>query len=380
MAATDRRGRPGPALLAAALSLPGVGPAAHASPPPERAQIDVRYLRYQDSQPGLKRIRVDTPTVGLRVPVASQWSVEGALGYDAVSGASPRWHTATSGASRMRDERTAGELRVTRHWDRASLTLGGAFSSENDYRSRALSLRGTVSSDDNNRTWSVGVGRSDDRIDPVNFVVVNERRRTTDLLLGVTQVLTPVDIVQATLTHAMGDGYYSDPYKALDRRPRERAQTALWLRWNHHFATLGATSRLGWRGYRDDWDVRSQTLVGEWVQSMGDGWTLTPSLRYYTQSAASFFYPPVYDPVLGEPFPTDYAARPNAIRSADARLSAFGAGSIGLRVAKAIDRSSTVDFKLEYYEQRGEWRIGGGTPGLAPLRATILQIGLTHLF
>ena len=40
-----------------------------------------------------------------------------------------------------------------------------------------------------------------------------------------------------------------------------------------------------------------------------------------------------------------------------------------------------VDFKVEYYEQRGDWRVGGGgTPGLAPLRATILQLGLTRLF
>jgi hypothetical protein len=70
-----------------------------------------------------------------------------------------------------------------------------------------------------------------------------------------------------------------------------------------------------------------------------------------------------------------------ALRSPDARLSAFGAATVGMRVAKAIDRSNLVDFKVEYYEQRGEWRLGGpGTGGLAPLRATIMQVGLTHLF
>ena len=51
------------------------------------------------------------------------------------------------------------------------------------------------------------------------------------------------------------------------------------------------------------------------------------------------------------------------------------------RVARAIDRDTLVDFKIEYSEQRGDWRVGGGgTPGLAPLRATILQLGLTRLF
>jgi len=370
-----------PALLAAALALPGVAPPAAAQAPPERAQLDVRWLHYQDSQPGLKRIRVDTPSVGLRVPVAGRWTFEGVTSYDSVSGASPRWHSSVSSASRMSDERTSGDLRVTRHWDRATLSVGGAYSSEHDYVSRALSLRASVSSADNNRTWSFGVGRADDRIDPVNRIVVDERRRTTDLLVGVTQVLTPLDIVQLNVTHARGSGYYSDPYKSLDSRPRERIQTAVLLRWNHHFQGPGATMRLGWRTYADSWDVRSNTLTGEWVQPMAGGWTLTPSLRYYTQSAASFFYAPAYDPILGEPFPRDYATDMGALRSPDARLSAFGAAAVGFRVSKAIDRSNLVDFKAEYYEQRGEWRLGGlGTAGLAPLRATILQVGLTHLF
>jgi hypothetical protein len=281
----------------------------------------------------------------------------------------------------MSDDRRAGDVRVTRHWDRATLTVGGAVSAENDYRSRALSLRGTVSSDDSNRTWAFGIGRADDRIDPVNRVVVDERRRTTDLLLGVTQVLTPVDVVQATVTHARGEGYFSDPYKVIDNRPRERVQTAVLLRWNRHLADLGATLRLGWRGYADSWDVRSHTLTGEWIQPLAQGWTLAPSLRYHTQGAASFFYGPVYDPTLGPPFPPDYLADPRGIRSPDARLSAFGAATIGLRVAKAIDRSSAVDVRVDRYEQRAEWRLGGeGTTGIAPLRATIVQVGLTHLF
>jgi hypothetical protein len=158
-------------------------------------------------------------------------------------------------------------------------------------------------------------------------------------------------------------------------------QTARQLRWDHHLASLGSTLRLGWRLYDDSWDVRSHTVTGEWVQPMAQGWPLTPSLRSYTQSAASFFDGPVYDPVLGEPFPPGFSGDYSTLRSRDARPSAFGAGAIGLRVSMAIDRSGLLDFRLEYSEQRGAWRIGGsGTEGLAPLRATIFRIGLTHLF
>jgi hypothetical protein len=370
-----------PALLAAALALPGVSPPAAASGPPERAQLDVRYLRYQDSQPGFRRITVNAPSIGLKVPVAGKWTFEGTAVYDGVSGASPRWHTSVSSASRMEDRRRAGDVRVTRHWDRATLSVGGAYSTENDYTSRALSAVGTVSSDDNNRTWTLGLGRSNDTINPVNLVVTDARRRTTDLLLGVTQVLTPVDIVQLNLTYARGSGYYSDPYKVVDNRPTERRQTAFLARWNHFFEPVGGTMRVGWRYYEDNWNVASQTFTGEWVQPVSGGWTLTPLLRYYTQRAASFYYDPVYDPTLGPPFPPDYLARPDGIRSPDQRLSAFGAATLGLRVGKVIDRSNAVDFRVEYYEQRGAWRIGGeGSPGLEPFRATIFQVGLTHLF
>jgi hypothetical protein len=202
-------GATAPALLAAALSLPGAHPEAVAQAPPERARIDVRWLHHQVVQPGLKRIRVDSPFLGLRVSTDERWSFDGTIGRDAVSGASPRWHPSVSGSSRMHDDRTSGDVRVTRHWDRATLTLGGAASSEDDFRSRALSLRGAWSTEDDNRTRSAGVGRADDRIDPVNRILVDERRRTTDLPLGATQALTPVDVVQAMPTHAHGEGYCS---------------------------------------------------------------------------------------------------------------------------------------------------------------------------
>ena len=39
--------------------------AAQTSGPPERAQVDVRWLHYRDSQPGFERIRVDSPSIGL---------------------------------------------------------------------------------------------------------------------------------------------------------------------------------------------------------------------------------------------------------------------------------------------------------------------------
>ena len=66
------------AVVTAALSLPGVYVGAvHAGGAPEKGVIAFKYLHYQDSQPGLKRIKVDSPSLYLLAPVGSDWSVEG---------------------------------------------------------------------------------------------------------------------------------------------------------------------------------------------------------------------------------------------------------------------------------------------------------------
>jgi hypothetical protein len=363
------------AILAAALMLPGVQ--AYAEAPPTNGAISVGYLDYRDSQSGLDRIRVHAPSVSVMAPVAGVWSISGSVVADDVSGASPRYHTAVSGASRMSDDRKGGDASVTRYLDRGSVTVGAAYSTEHDYVSRALSLQGSYESEDRNTTWSAGIGHSDDRIDPVNHIVSNERKRTTNFLLGVTQVLTVHDVAQLTLSHDNGSGYFSDPYKAFDNRPRDRSESTLLARWNHHIASTGGTSRLSYRYYRDSFGVRGHTLGGEYVQPLADGWTVTPELRLYTQSAASFYYDPVYDSRLGAPFPPGYNG--SGYMSADQRLSGFGAVTAALKVSKQIDKLWSVDAKVSAYQQRGSWRLfHAGSPGLDTLRAQTLQISVNR--
>jgi hypothetical protein len=366
-------------LLAAALLLPGVQ--ALADEPPQNGSISLRYLDYADRQAGLERIRAHSPSIAVTAPVASDWSIEGTLTADDVSGASPRYHTAVSGASHMQDERKAGDVAVTRYFRRGTLTAGAAYSTEHDYVSRALSLNGTVSSEDNNTTWAFGLAGSRDSIDPVNHVVVDEHKRTVSVLAGVTRVLTPNDIGQLTLTRTNGDGYFNDPYKLFDNRPRSRRQNTVLLRWNHYVDATGGTTRLGYRYYSDSYRVRAHTLSGEYVQPLGGGWSVVPEVRLYTQSAAYFYYDPVYDGTLGPPFPPGFSsgAGPDRLSSPDQRLSGFGAVTVGLKIVREIGKLWTVDVKVEGYEQRGSWRLfHDGSPGLAPLHARMFQVGLTR--
>lgn len=384
-------------LTLAALALPGVMPApAAAEEAPEHGSIAVKYLRYQDSQSvrtqypyytgseggSLQRITVDAPSAQLVLPLGRRWLVEGSGTVDRVSGASPRYYSDVSGASTMSDRRSAYDAKVTRYFERAAVALGAARSTENDYDSKALSLEARWSSADNNTVFSLGLGAADDLITPTRggvLGVTEATRKTHELMLSVTQALSRDDLAQISLGHSRGRGYFSDPYKQFDRRPEARDISTAVLRWNHHFDDWGTTLRSSYRYYTDSYDVRAHSAELQWVVplplQLPVGVTVSPSLRYHTQSSARFYYDPVtdldvYPGTLGNP----------AYSSVDQRLAAFGAFTAGLKLELQLGDWST-SLKLERYEQRSDWRLGGeGSVGIDPFHANIVQLGLALRF
>jgi len=372
-------------LLSAALALPGLAAtllstvaatlpallssAAQAEEPPDHSAIDLKYLYYHDYQPGEGRMRISAPSFHLLAPFADRWSVETAIVVDAISGASPLFHDTLSGASGLgvNDLRKAGDVKLTRYFDSGAVGMQFAYSTEHDYVSRALSVDARLSTPDNNTTFTAGAGHAEDDIDSVNLVARGQHKRTTDLLAGVTQVLTPDDIIQSNLTYSIGHGYYSDPYKAIDVRPDHRDQFAWLSRWNHYVVAVDGTLRLSARYYHDPFGIRALALLTEWVQPVAS-WTITPSLRYYTQGAAEFYRDPPFPQGfrIGEPY------------SADQRLSAFGAITAGVKLAKSFAGGWRADFKAEYYEQRNDWHhlFGSDSKPLKPFKAQFYQVGL----
>ena len=123
VAATERDPRAGHAsrIIAAALALPG---AVAAQTEPGSGLIAFRWLEYRDSQPGFDRIRVRAPSLALQLPVGNDWGIEATSTADSVSGASPRWHSAISSASRMEDRRLAGDVKLTRYLERSAWSRG----------------------------------------------------------------------------------------------------------------------------------------------------------------------------------------------------------------------------------------------------------------
>lgn len=380
-------------ILAAALALPGIMPSAHAQVTvPNATLIQFKYLYYRDYQAsgGVnndgERMTVKSPALYLLAPISDSWVFEIGAVYDNISGASPYYHTVLSGASGVgvEDKRLAGDITVTKYFGRTAVSVRAAYSTEDDYESIAGGLTLRHATPDQNTTFTIGVGYSSDDVFPQDGPVFTRNKNTLDGIVGITQVLSRNDTGQVNLYYARQSGYLTDPYKAIygvDQRPDSRDQLALLVRWNHYFQSFNATLRSSYRYYHDDWEINANTVTAEWAQELPQGFTLTPSARYMTQSAAFFYYDPVYDATLGAPFPPGYLTNPNAFYTSDQRLSAFGGITLGVKLAKVFAEGWSVDGKAEYYEQRGDWRLGGdGSPGLQAFKAQLYQVGVSRKF
>jgi len=359
------------ALLAAALALPGVMPAdALAQSAPDKGVFELQYLSYRDWQPGRNRMTVDAPAFYALIPINDTWVVEGGMVYDAMSGASPLYFNVLSGAS-VYDYRTAGDVKVTKYFGNYSVSAGAFVSSEQDFLSRGGSVQVQIYSEDRNRTYTLGFAGTNDYINATNGVAPNSRRNSLEFVVGVTQALTANSIIQSNLTYYTGHGYYSDPYKPLDTRPTTRNTFAWLTRYNLYFPEPDATLKLGYRLLFDSFGSTSNMVEAAWVQALPGGWSLTPGLRYYTQSAADFYMNP--------PFPKGF--KEGQDYSADTRLAAFGAVTAGIIVGKTLPDGWSVAFRADMYRQDPDWRfLGSGSPGIQTFSARWFQLDLTKTF
>lgn len=376
VAATEVRAADWGPVVMAALALPGLGLAQTEAP--SAPSVELQWLAYDDEQPGLERVSVRSPSAQLQGPLGRQGSWRAGITEDRVSGASPRYHSAISGASRFQDRRRVWSGGLGWHGERQALELQLSRSDERDYRSRFLGLAWTLSSDDQNRSLSLQLGGSRDRIRSSDNPDLDSQRRGWEASAAFSLALSRQDLLQLTLGHAQGRGDYADPYKRPDRRPDQRRQSTLSLRWNHHLAEQPLALRSSWRFYDDSFGVRAHSVEFEPVWQLHERLSLAPLLRLHSQRAAWFYYDPVYS-YLGPPWPPGWDPASRAPVSADHRLAGFGARTLGLKLEWQPQARWRLSVAWHGYEQRAGWRWGGnGSPGLAPLRARFLLLGLGY--
>lgn len=351
------------------------------------AETGYRFSRYAESDlpgsrtaSGERESRYDIQTHQLEDSraVGRGWTLDSDLMIEAMSGASP-WFVlpsasrgavqVMSGAS-IREERYALSAQLQRDpgGDRRwSLNLG--LSDEDDYTAYSAGMQWEWDNADRSRTWSAGLGLSDDHLNPTDGGserfperIVSADKQTWQAVGGVSQVLTPSTVAQASLAVAQDSGYLSDPYKLVfvdgdtepDTRPRSRDQLALTLRLRHYLRALGAALTADWRHFRDDWDIHSDTIELGLIGRLRQVWRWSGSLRYYQQSQADF-YGPFFD-----------EAPASGRYSSDYRLSPYGA--ISLRLGwEYRGRDWSAGLAYERYDSDADYAPGSvrlANPGL----------------
>jgi hypothetical protein len=314
------------------------------------------------------------------LPLPQNWALDATQTVDVISGASPSYYTDPRTFTSMHDVRRAQDVRLSWYPGLQKWSFGQSYSEENDYLSKGVSLSFMQASSDRNVSVEAGFSRNEDTINPVNKLVTDQHKSTQDLLLSSTLVLTPSDIVQISWTLSSAKGYLSDPYKFFDVRPEHRQSHALSARWNHRLEAHDATVRLATRFHQDSFGVRSFMTQTEYSQAMGDGWYLTPLIRFYSQSQASFFSPP-------DPAKPTQPQIPQGVQlgitplSFDQRLAAFGAVTAGIKIEKRLASQTTLDLRWDHYVQSNRWGVmQSGTQGLADFKVTMVQVGISHKF
>ncbi|NEV61713.1 DUF3570 domain-containing protein [Thiorhodococcus minor] len=400
MAATDQPpSKTLTALTSAALALPGMPQTGVAATPEER-DWEVGYFYYEE---GDDRMTVESLNQSLVVPLGDRLDIRLNGVRDTISGASPIYNvpqircedgrvfdapvrtvsgasgsTSTGGPpperpplndgscgissvrqvmleSTFEDIRTAGDFKLSYYRDDTTLSFGAGLSREKDYDSDFFSLDLRQEMNQKLTTLAVGYSLASDTFTPLNKTNFSGDKETHQLLVGVTQVLSKNDFIQANLTYGDSSGYLTDPYKNVyllstneaieESRPEARRQWNLLTRYVHYFPGLKSALHLDYRYSRDDWGISAHTVETFWIQSLGQGWQLVPRLRYYSQGQADFYQS------YFEDLPAD------GYYSSDYRLAGFGALSGALKLTKQITDQVRLDAGVEFYDRQSHYAL-----------------------
>ena len=297
-----------------------------------------------------------------------------------------------------------------------TVDAGLGFSSEFDYQHIGANFGLTRDFNERNTTLSAALAFASDTIKPVGGLHDplslmgdasegddddgagggTDKKDVLDVLLGFTQVLGRHTLLRVNLSYSDSSGYLTDPYKILsvvdpvtgdligrtpapgasgpsgvyrfESRPDSRRKDALYAEMRHDFS--GKVLQIGYRYSTDDWEVDSHTLESRLRLPFGESSYLEPHVRYYQQTAASFYR---YSLANTTPLPQ--------FASADARLADMSAVTVGLKYGHVNAGGNEWNARLEFYRQTAkapnDVLIGNqlGNTQMPDFNAVILQFG-----
>ncbi len=348
--------------------------------------IGYRYSNYQEDG---GRIAIETHAADFSLAVSPKLTLKGSLVYDAISGATPTGAPPPDGSGQvplveLKDTRRAISIAAAWQQDRFLTTPQVSYSKERDYESTGLSLNESIDFNQKNTTLNLGLAHDFDRVLPNHGEWIRDARskENTDVLLGFVQLLDPYTFFNVNLTIGYGSGFLTDAYKRVvfpefspdillpEKRPDYRFRQVMYVGITHFIPELGAATELSYRFHHDSYDIVSHTAALEWRQKLGKRLTVSPLIRFYEQSAASFYSPTISGdprPDQGSPIPDYY--------SSDYRLSQLRSWTFGVSANVKVTDFCTVDLGYQRYEMLG---LDGITAASAYPKANVFSIGL-HL-
>lgn len=353
--------------------------------------------RYEDYAEEGGRIQIRTHGVSGEAGIKPWLSLKANYVHDAISGATPTGAPPLAGErtvakATIEDRRDAGFLEPSFKLEEHTLSPQIAWSREDDYESIGVSLQHTMDLNEKNTTVAWGISHSFDRVLPNlgESIPGAQRKDSTDVLLGVTQLFGPDTLATANLTLGYADGYLTDPYKRVlfddfphtpgqpytvwpEHRPGHKLREGLFASARHYFEKLHGAIDGSYRFHHDDFGVVAHTVSVEWHQKIGRRVLVTPLFRFHAQAEADFYgthFPG--DPSLapGTPLPVSYY-------SADYRLSALHSFTYGLSVSGRIQDHLSVAVSYQRYEMFGT---DGRTAADQYPRANVFGGGITLWF
>lgn len=401
--------------------------------PPRAAAEDRIEYRFENYQEHDDRMHIETHAAGFETEFLSKITAKGLFVYDTISGATPTGELPATGSGQLpvaeiEDIRKAFNLEAGIRYGQHTTTPQYGYSEESDYRSHAVAVNHTIDFNQKNTTLVLGVAHNFDSVGG-GALAGWEDKDTTDFLVGVNQLLGPRTVFTANLTFGYADGYLADPYRRVsfilpespdpifsdpgqvnpvtEKRPEHRFKQVGYFSVMHSVDAAHGSLEASYRPYHDDWGIWSHTVGLTWFQKLGSRVTLSPTFRYYYQSAADF-YAPAFHGVSFEdyangtrvafdngvfvgfegdgsfPAPADEAnfqilsvpGRPDYY-SADYRLSELQAFTYGIGARIKVCDHFTVDLAYKRYEMQG---LDGVTPSAAYPTADVFTIGCGILF
>jgi hypothetical protein len=355
-----------------------------------RGEDAVRY-KYQDYAESAGRIAVTVNSAAVEKDLGTDthFKLEGVI--DAIAGATPTGQPAPAGSdqvplSKLTERRKAWNAVLSRQFQRVNVALGVANSRESDYVSTGWSANTLTDFNQKNTTLLIGVAGTDDDI-KVFYQTGRAKKRTNDVILGLTQLLDPQTSVALNFTWGRQRGYLADPYKLVQKdteivpgvslpltfpenRPAEREKWIAMLGFNRTYRELRGAVDLSYRFYHDSYSTDAHTIDLAWFQNVGERLILRPGIRFYDQSAANFYHYRLDGtsvvPVPGPPRPD------GPFYSSDYRLSAMQTFTYGLKVVWTVTDRLQLDAAYERYDMRGTDHV---TPQSAYCSANIITLG-----